>query len=349
MPAPKLEPREAGLSTDLQSYIMLVQMRRRIALMLLAARVLAGEDTWNQVERIVAVGDVHGGYQAFVDVLRNAKLIDDQEQWIGGKAHLVQTGDVPDRGPGTRKALDLLMSLEKQAAKAGGYVHALIGNHEAMNMYGDLRYVTPAEFAAFRSNQSQALLAARWEMETKKKRPKPDGIAKAKWMTEHPEGWVEHHDQFAPQGKYGKWIRGHNTVVKINGVLFLHGGISPKYADKSLREMNDGVRDELSNFSLLKEDGYVRDPDGPLWYRGIAKADSGLAEHVAAVLKRHGARRIVIGHTSTPGKIVPLFDGTVITIDAGLSDVYGGYRMCLILEGEEAFVLNNTQKTALTW
>jgi hypothetical protein len=39
-----------------------------------------------------------------------------------------------------------MMNLERQAKKAGGAVHALIGNHEAMNVYGDLRYVTTEEF-----------------------------------------------------------------------------------------------------------------------------------------------------------------------------------------------------------
>src|SRR5262245_10688082 len=100
---------------------------------------LAAQSEFSGVERVVAVGDVHGDYAGFVWVLRAAGIIDAKERWIGGKAHLVQTGDVVDRGGDSRKAMDLLMSLEKQAAKAGGRVHALIGNHEAMNLYGDLR------------------------------------------------------------------------------------------------------------------------------------------------------------------------------------------------------------------
>ena len=85
-----------------------------------------------RAERIVAVGDVHGGYEEFTAVLRMAGVIDAANRWTGGKTHLVQTGDIPDRGPDSRKAFDLLMTLEREAKKAGGQVHALIGNHEAM-------------------------------------------------------------------------------------------------------------------------------------------------------------------------------------------------------------------------
>src|SRR5580765_5834762 len=108
-----------------------------------------GAGIWTGIDRIVAVGDVHGDYDQLVAVLRSAGLIDEQGTWSGGKTHLVQNGDVLDRGPDSRKAMDLLMRLEKQAAEAGGFVHALIGNHEAMNVYGDLRYVSREEFAAF--------------------------------------------------------------------------------------------------------------------------------------------------------------------------------------------------------
>ena len=59
-------------------------------------------------ERVVAVGDIHGGYDAFVAILREAQLLDRRDRWIGGRAVLVQTGDVLDRGADSRKALDLL-------------------------------------------------------------------------------------------------------------------------------------------------------------------------------------------------------------------------------------------------
>ena len=125
-----------------------------LVVLLLAGGSAAAKDTWIGVERIIAIGDVHGDYEQFVKLLRTAGLIDDNEDWAGGPTHLVQTGDVPDRGAATLKVMGLLMKLEKQARKAKGYVHALIGNHEAMNMYGDLRYVHPGEFSAFRNPKS---------------------------------------------------------------------------------------------------------------------------------------------------------------------------------------------------
>ncbi|MSR03122.1 MAG: hypothetical protein EXR94_10365 [Gemmatimonadetes bacterium] len=113
---------------------------------------LLAQDSVVGVSRIVAVGDVHGDFAQFTTVLRQAGVIDAKNRWAGGQTHLVQTGDVPDRGPDSRQVMDLLMELTPQAEKAGGQVHALIGNHEAMRVLGDLRYVSPGEYEAFRTS-----------------------------------------------------------------------------------------------------------------------------------------------------------------------------------------------------
>ncbi|PYV37660.1 MAG: protein-tyrosine-phosphatase, partial [Acidobacteria bacterium] len=149
--------------------------------------------------RVVAIGDVHGDYEQFVAVLRSAKLIDSEESWSGGKTHLVQTGDVLDRGPDSRKVMDLLMKLEKEARRAGGWVHCLIGNHEAMNIYGDLRYVSPGEFAAFRDSNSEKAreeLYKEYQAQIKSSSapqsvPAFDEAFQKKWESEHPLGYAE--------------------------------------------------------------------------------------------------------------------------------------------------------------
>lgn len=212
------------------------------------------QDVWTGVDRVVAVGDVHGDYEQFVAVLQSAKLIDEKLQWIGGKTHLVQTGDVVDRGPDSRKVMDLLMYLEQEAPKSGGYVHCLIGNHEAMNVYGDLRYVSPGEIAAFRTGKSEDIRTAAYERfrGDLAKMPATPGLAapdedRAHWETQHPAGFMEHRAQLGPNGPYGKWISSHNTIIKIDDTLFVHGGLSEKYAGYSMDEINQRVRDELKD------------------------------------------------------------------------------------------------------
>src|SRR5678816_2304955 len=80
---------------------------------------------YDKVERIVAIGDVHGAYDRLLEILRAAEVIDDRSRWTGGRTHLVQTGDVLDRGADSRQALEFLRRLGRDAERAGGRVHQL--------------------------------------------------------------------------------------------------------------------------------------------------------------------------------------------------------------------------------
>ncbi len=274
---------------------------------------------------------MHGGYDEFVRVLQDAGVVDRRRRWAGGQTQLVQTGDVLDRGPDSRKVLDLLMTLERQADKAGGRVHALLGNHEVMNVVGDLRYVSPEEFAAFRTPDSEAVRDAAFETLGDAAR-RNDAAYRAAWKAERPLGWVEHRMAFGSQGKYGRWLRQRQAVVVVGDTLFLHGGLGPKYAEATVASLNDAIRAELADVAP-PTGGVALDPEGPLWYRGLAlEAEESLAPHVDALLARHGVARIVIGHTVTPGAILPRFGGRVVLIDVGLSTIYGGRPACLVLE-----------------
>ena len=81
-----------------------------------------------------AIGDIHGDYASFTKLLGKLGLVDSKLRWIGGRKELIQTGDIFDRGPGSRAAVELLMKLEVEAKKAGGEATTLIGNHEVMNL-----------------------------------------------------------------------------------------------------------------------------------------------------------------------------------------------------------------------
>jgi hypothetical protein len=268
---------------------------------------------------------------------------------------LVQTGDIPDRGPDTRKIMDLLMKLEKQARKSGGFVHALIGNHDAMNVYGDLRYVHPGEFAAFQTPKSERVRDRAYQehirqvKDTKPREEWPDfeGAYRAHWESDYPLGYFEHREAFGPNGKYGSWITGHNVIIKINDILFLHGGIGPPYAASSVGEINKQADEVFRDFNGLKG-GLLVDSEGPLWYRGLASNDEATeAAHLETVLKNYAAGHIVIGHTPTAGAVLPRFDGRVIMIDVGLSAAYGRRLACLVIEGGKFYALHRGEKLPL--
>jgi hypothetical protein len=318
-------------------------------LLALSAPLAAGESAWRGVERIVAVGDIHGDYDTYVTLLQSARIINKKLNWDAGRTHLVQLGDVPDRGSAPRKIMDLLMKLERQAEKAKGKVHVLIGNHDAMNVYGDLRYVTPQEFAEFSTGQSADVRQSfiQQEIEEQKKRAEAAGGSfqvddawRSKWESEHPLGWFEHRFAYGPKGKYGQWIRSHNAVIQIDDTLFVHAGIGPKYVGMSAEEINTKIRQELEGASPL-EGGVAADNDGPLWYRGFAQDDEQeLSGHVSAVLNHFGVKRIVIGHTPTLTTVIPRFSGAVILADVGLSKSYGGPPACLTIERGKPYTLH---------
>jgi hypothetical protein len=325
----------------------------------LAARAAADppapQDGWEGVGRVVAVGDVHGDKDALAAVLKMAGMIDAQERWTGGQAHLVQIGDVPARGPQTRQAFDLLMKLETQAAAAGGKVHAIIGNHDAGVIHGDLRNILPEEFSEFRESGSDKRLADAFEEEMAALRragrlpSKPSEIdyLKSSWFERHPPGFVEHREAFSPSGPYGSWIRRNNAVIRINDVMFVHGGISPRYARKTRREMNAAIRRELADPERLLP-GTTTDTQGPLWYRGLAEGDPGPIEsHLQEVLRFHGVRRIVIGHTVTRTAILPRFESRVVNIDLGLSRFYGRPPAFLLIEKDSTHVIHRGTKIPL--
>lgn len=265
---------------------------------------------FDNVARIVAVGDIHGDYEKFRAVLSLCKLTDESGHWNAGPAHLVQTGDVLDRGPDSKKVIEHLMQLEREALAAGGRVHALIGNHEYMTMMGDLRYASDGELRAFGEG------------------PRGTPVGRI------PIGdFPRYREAFSVRGPLGRWIVGHNAIVKINGTLFLHGGLSPKYAQRSPGELNELVRAELRG-ERDAQTGVGADPEGPLWFRGLAESAQPqlLETFLSSLLSAQRARRIVMGHTMQEQGVSVRAGGRLVLIDVGMSKMaLDGKPACLTL------------------
>lgn len=206
--------------------------------------------------RVIAVADVHGAYDSFLRILREAGLVDGSGRWIGGTATLVQTGDVTDRGLKVREVLDLLMALEAQAPKSGGRVVALLGNHEAMNATRFVRDVAPLLYAEFTDGESESRRLDAYQqyvylVNSRRQRLGGDPftiLTEEAWMAAHPPGFVEYLEAFGPEGRYGRWLRNRDAVARIDRTVYLHGGLNPESSPASIDEINTQVRAELRRF-----------------------------------------------------------------------------------------------------
>jgi hypothetical protein len=310
-----------------------------------------------QAARIVAVGDLHGDFDAWIAIARAARLIDAGNRWSGGAATLVQLGDVTDRGPDSLKIVRSLQQLQREAPASGGRVVVLLGNHEAMNLLGDLRYVAPGEFAAFVDNRSHArrerlYMASRQELEATAKALNSDirpSQVRAEWLARTPLGWTEHRAAWKPAGELGRWAVANPALVKIGTTLFAHGGLSAEYARIGIDEINR--RAQVAMLAVDdRPDSILNDQLGPLWYRGLVTRDPRqdpdgaataaarprppLEEELTAVLAATGTRRIVVGHTPSRSGVIVSNSGRLIRADSGISRYYGGQLAYVEIVGE---------------
>jgi len=316
-------------------------------------------------QRVVAIGDIHGDLDAFVGILQRARLIDPARRWSGGNTIFVQTGDMIDRGPQSRAVMDLLMSLQRDATLQSGRVIVLMGNHEAMNIFGDLRYVTAGDYASFADDKTAQRHKAVYPSQ--------------------PAGFVERCEAFDADGRYGKWLRGLPAVARVNDSIFLHGGIGPELAGLTIEKINDVIAGEIRSFDAYKQymvekkialpcntldeltdrargalekakgkdaetlktflgiGGWLSISDsGPLWFRGYAQwTDAEGAPQIERLVQAFDTARFVVGHTPQIGEIASRFDGKVFLIDTGMLSSYftGGRASALeIKDGKVGFI-----------
>lgn len=213
-----------------------------LMLCLLSLPAIGSDDRFSGVPRVVAMGDVHGKHQKLTRMLSKADIIDAELSWDAGAAHLVMMGDMVDRGPDSRRVLDLLMRLQEEARDAGGRVHVLLGNHETMWLTGDYRYTSDADYRSFADDETEAMReAARERFEIMKEQGRVEGDFDSKF----PPGTLALREALAPDGRYGSWLMEQPAMVVVNDTAFIHAGLSEEYAGASAAELNRRVREEL--------------------------------------------------------------------------------------------------------
>ena len=272
----------------------------------LRAKNVIQPSSYKAVDKMLVLSDIEGEFEAFRALMIANKVIDEKHNWIFGKGHLVICGDLFDRGKEVIPYLWLLYKLEDDAVKKGGFVHVLLGNHDVMNMAGDLRYLAP-------------------------KYP-----ASAKLLG------VEYETLIAEDTEIGKWLRSKNAIEKIGDKLFLHAGISPEInaINLSLQEINDKCRSYygISTKKLDEEGKKFMSSVGPFWYRGYFGDDRTAVTTVDSTLAKFGVNEIVVGHTITEQNIAGYYGYKVIGIDV---NQHKGNRKAIIFNGEKTFVVDD--------
>lgn len=276
------------------------------------------------VERIVAIGDVHGDVGALRAALRLAGAIDEAGKWIGKRLVVVQTGDQLDRGDDEPQIIDLLSRLRSEAQSAGGAVHVLNGNHEVMNVQADFRYVTPDGFHDFSAGHPDALhqqLTANVPLEQR-------GRTAA----------------FLPGGEVARRLSVQPIALQIGGNVFVHGGVLEQHVRYGLARLNRETSAWMAGAPTEPAPAAINSQRAPIWVRdysdGTPPADR--CAELSRVLHALSAQRMIVGHTVQQQGINSACDGKVWRIDVGLSRFYGAKPSVLEIRGDQLRALTES-------
>jgi hypothetical protein len=310
---------------------------------------------------IYIVGDVHGAYEEFHTTLKTLGLLDEKDQWSGGTANLVSLGDLIDRGPSSRKILDLLIRLQGETKTAGGRLHVLLGNHEVMNLVGDLRYVSAEEYAEFAMDEKNETRASYYQSWLKQNQQIPSDENQAQFNSLFPPGYFAHRAAYQADGVYGQWLLQQPFVIQINDQLFAHAGLSKKIKGKTLASLNQELREALAGYvktwqslidtGLLPFDAPFEENltlvealpsseatqkfidlrehllfsnQSPTWYRGNAICHPYFENDLLQQnLSQWNATRLWVGHTTTLTKnAAARLNQQLMIVDTGMLHAY---------------------------
>ncbi|MEJ5995433.1 metallophosphoesterase [Pedobacter sp. Du54] len=242
---------------------------------------------FSQPEKLLFLSDIEGEFEGFRSLLIASGVMSESYKWMFGRGHLVICGDLFDRGTHVPEAMWLLYKLESLAVKAGGYVHVILGNHDIMNLSGDLRYLQKKY------------------------------IESAKVMG------LDYMSLYGTESELGRWLRTKNTIEKIGDNLCMHAGVAPLIngLKLSVTEINQLCRPYYDKVKLLRGvgnpaiDPFYTGATSLFWYRGYFSAPKATEEEVNTTLNVFNVSRIIVGHTIMPGNVGFYYGGKVLGLD----------------------------------
>ncbi|MCG8418512.1 MAG: metallophosphoesterase [Proteobacteria bacterium] len=311
-------------------------------------------------DRVVAIGDLNGALAILRDILRGTGIIDRSDQWIAGRVHLIQVGDIFDRGGGACASIELLLQLKVQAEKHGGRVTMLLGNHEVMAALGDERWCTAEEFLWFATEEQRQAWPG--QVEQARRQLESDFPPSAQslllelrlnhWKLHHAPGRDALRRELASNGSIGRVIRTLPVAAIAGDCVFCHAGIAPQWARLGIEGLNQAAQQAWH--SAQDPNGIFHASSGPLWNRQLVlDSHTRRQQQLSRSLELLGVQRMVVGHTPTgnipgcrSGSIAQRHGGKLICIDVGMGGSQSG--VALILEDGAGYEWSPVQ-TRVLW
>jgi hypothetical protein len=263
---------------------------------------------YGRPKKMLVLSDIEGEFGAFRKLLQAAGVIDANYQWIFGDGHLVLVGDFVDRGNMVTEVHWLIYSLEEQAAAAKGKVHYILGNHEIMNMSGDLTYLHP-------------------------KYQRNSNLLEKNYM-----------HLLGAESEIGRWLATKNIAERIGNLLFVHAGMSSYMNLMALpvKDINGLARPYFTDSTFKFPDPKIEilfSDYGPFWYRGYYTGQPiATLPQIDSTLSIYNVRHIVTGHTIVAPQIATYHEGKVINVDVHHSS---GKSEALLIERNDMFRINH--------
>ena len=273
--------------------------------------------------RIIAIGDIHGDYDIFIELLKLAKVIDSKLNWIGKRTIVIQMGDLLDgKRPDViasndfiNKAMEiriinLIKILNKKAFKYGGSVVSILGNHELYSYY------------YYNDNMFNKEYVKQIDLDDYKNKFK-----------------MKRKDYYYPGKGDGAKNFGKTRpmIIQIGEVLFSHGTISKNfvklYTNNLTKKINiQQINDEMSKWLMGKgiKPKFIdmEEEFNPLFDRSLSDpinmSPMKCHEKFYSILKFfYNAKYMIMGH-SVHKKINSLCDNKVFRVDIAISRAFGG-------------------------
>lgn len=270
----------------------------------------------SQARKTFVMSDPHARLNLVVSLLKGNGVINDKLHWTYGDNQLVVIGDIFDRGYDAPQILWLFYKLEAEAEACGGRVSVLLGNHEPMELSGDMRYAKP----------KYKMLA--------------DTLG------------ISYRHLLGANTELGRWLATRNVMQVIGRNLFVHAGISKDFYDRNLSipMVNDTICSALFMKSKQRKAHsefckFLYGNRGPIWYRGLVdKAEKWSPvpnDTLDMILRRYDVDRIFVGHSMFKD-VTSYYKGKVIDVNVNNQENYDHHRgRAALIADDKVFVVGD--------